>query len=93
VGSIACLGLLVLEPIAFAMSPSIVAITTAMRQNWAGAVLASVPQFVVVALCSRVAAAFTSELPAFITVVVVYMATLAIGFWADPARTATGERS
>ena len=35
----------------------------------------------------------TTEGMLFITVVVVYMATLAIGFWADPARTATGERS
>lgn len=92
VGSIACLGLLVLEPIAFAMSPSIVALTTSMRQNWAGAALASLPQFVVVALCSRVAARFTTELPAFITVVVVYIATLAVGFWADPARTVEHQR-
>lgn len=92
VGSIACLGLLVLEPIAFAMSPSIVALTTSMRQNWAGAALASLPQFVVVALCSRVAARFTGELPAFITVVIVYIATLAVGFWADPARTADHQR-
>ena len=89
VGSIACLGLLFLEPLAIYMSPSIVGITNSLRQNWAGAVIASLPQFVVVALCSRVAARFTREIPAFVVVVLVYMATLAVGFWADPGRTTT----
>jgi len=88
VGSIACLGLLLLEPLAIYMSPSIVGLTKAVRQNWAGAVLASLPQFVVVALCSRVAARLTREIPAFVVVVLVFMATLAVGFWADPGRTA-----
>jgi hypothetical protein len=86
VGSIASLGLLLIEPLAIYLSPSVVGLTTSMRQNWAGAVVASLPQFAVVALCSRVAARFTHELPAFIIVVIVYVATLAVGLWADPGR-------
>lgn len=86
VGSIASLGLLLIEPLAIYLSPSVVGLTTSMRQNWAGAVVASLPQFAVVALCSRVAARFTHELPAFIIVVIVYVSTLAVGLWADPGR-------
>ncbi len=79
VGGIACLGLLLLEPIAIAWNPSVVKFTTLLKRNWARAVLTSLPQFVVVALCSRVAARFTREVPALVVVVLVYGVTLAVG--------------
>lgn len=79
VGGVACLGLLVLEPIAMAMASEVVKLSSLFRRNWAGVVLAALPQFVIVALCSRVAARFTRELPALIAVVVVYVVALVVG--------------
>lgn len=78
VGSFACLGLLLLEPIAIAFNPALLRITTWFKHNWAGAMLAALPQFVVVALCSRVAARFTNEIPALAVVVLIYVATYAV---------------
>lgn len=79
VGGFACLGLLLMEPLTMAFRPEVVRIIGWIKRNWAGAVLASLPQFVVVALCSRVAARFTNELPALIVVAAVYGATIAVG--------------
>jgi len=79
VGGLACLGLLLMEPLTMAFRPEVVRIIGWIKRNWAGAVLASLPQFAVVALCSRVAARFTNELPALIVVAAVYGATIAVG--------------
>jgi hypothetical protein len=72
VGGFACLGLLLLEPIVMQLRPSIVRVTSWPRRDWKGAIVASVPQLVVVAVCSRIAARFTNELPALIIVAVIY---------------------
>lgn len=82
IGSAACLGLLLLEPVVIAFKASAVKLTTWFNHNAAGAVIASMPQFVVMVLCSRVAARFTEEIPAILVVLLVYVLTLALGFWA-----------
>lgn len=79
VGGMACLGLLLIEPVAVALRPRLFRLTTWLKRNWVGAVIASLPQLVVVAVCSRVAARFTNELPALVIVVLVYAASLAVG--------------
>lgn len=89
VGSLACLGLLLMEPVTMTFRPEVVRIIGWIKRNWAGAILASLPQFVVVALCSRVAARFTNELPALIVVVAVYATTIAVGI---SAASSDGER-
>lgn len=80
VGAIACLGLLILEPIIIAFKPRAMRVSRFVKRNWVGAILASVPQFMVVLICSRVAARFTSEVPALLIVAFVYAAVLVIGF-------------
>lgn len=79
VGSLACLGLLVIEPVTIKLKPRVVRLIGRIKRNWAGAVLASLPQFVVVALCSRVAARFTNEFPALVVVTAVFGATIVVG--------------
>jgi hypothetical protein len=80
IGSTACLGLLLLEPVVVWLKPSAIRLVTWVNRNWIGAVLASIPQFVVVVLCSRVAARFQTELPALIVVAITYALAIAAGF-------------
>jgi hypothetical protein len=84
VGSAACLGLLVLEPLVIALRPSAVALTTWVNRNALGAVVASLPQVFVVVLSSRVAARFTAHLPTVVVIVVVYAIVLIAGLRAGP---------
>jgi hypothetical protein len=84
VGSAACLGLLVLEPLVIALRPSAVALTTWVNRNALGAVVASLPQVFVMVLSSRVAARFTSHLPTVVVIVVVYAIVLIAGLRAGP---------
>jgi hypothetical protein len=88
VGSFACLGLLLLEPVAIVINPALLKITTWFKHDWAGAIIASIPQFIVVALCSRVAARFTNEIPALAVVALVYVATYAVASSAVTRRSA-----
>lgn len=81
-GSAACLGLLLLEPVMVRARPNTIRLVTWVRANWVGAIVASVPQFVVVVLCSRVAARFETQFPAILVVVIVYVITLVGGFYA-----------
>ena len=81
IGSAACLGLLLIEPVIVLTKPSAIRLVTWVRQNWVGAVLASVPQFVVVVLCSRVAARFQTELPAILIVALVFALASMGGFY------------
>ena len=80
VGASAGLGLLLLEPIVVAVNPLAAKVTTWMTGSSAGAVVASIPQFVVVVICSRVAARFTQESLALLLVIVAYGATVAVGW-------------
>ncbi|HSJ82175.1 MAG TPA: hypothetical protein VLA91_00010 [Acidimicrobiia bacterium] len=82
VGSAACLGLLVIEPVVLAFKPTAVKLTTWFNHTPAGAVLASLPHFLVMVVCSRVAARFTTFLPAILVVIGVYALALVTGFWA-----------
>jgi hypothetical protein len=92
-GSVACLGLLLLEPVIIAIQPMAVKLTTWFNQNAAGAVLASLPQFVIMVLCSRVAARFSVYLPAVIVIGVVFVGTIMLGvFGAEKAARAEEER-
>lgn len=92
VGGIAGLGLLLIEPVLIVVRPSVIRLTTWLKRNWVGAVLAAIPQFVLVAICSRVAARFTSVIPAIAVVIAVYVAVIAVGLSAvarDPEDTTT----
>jgi hypothetical protein len=77
VGSAACLGFLLLEPLIVALRPRAVDLMAGIRRNWLGAVLASIPQFVLVVICSRIAARFSVMLPAVIIILIAY--ALAVG--------------
>ncbi len=77
-GSAACFGFLILEPVIVALKPSAVRLTTWFNHTAAGAVIASLPQFLVVVLCSRVAARFSIFPPAIAIIVFVYAATIVI---------------
>jgi hypothetical protein len=79
IGSVACLGLLLLEPVIILLRPTAVKLTTWFSHNALGAVLASLPQFLIMVLCSRVAARFSSYLPAIIVVTFVYLTTVLVG--------------
>jgi len=81
IGSAACLGLLLLEPVIVRIRPSAIKLVTWVRQNWVGAMIASVPQFIVVVLCSRVAARFQTELPAVLVVALVFALASMAGFY------------
>jgi hypothetical protein len=82
IGSAACLGLLLIEPVVIALKPSAVKLTTWFNHTPAGAVLASLPQFLVMVVSSRVAARFSTFLPAIAVVAAVYLLTLVAGMWA-----------
>jgi hypothetical protein len=86
IGSAACLGLLLLEPAMVAAKPVLAHRYQAMRANWLGAVIASIPQFILVVVCSRVAARFETELPAILVVLFAYVVTFLVG-WVVASRT------
>jgi hypothetical protein len=79
IGSAACLGLLLLEPALVAVRPVLTRRYESLRRNWLGAVIASIPQFILVLICSRVAARFDTELPAILVVLFAYAVTLVLG--------------
>ncbi len=91
IGSAACLGLLLLEPLVILIKPSAVKLTTWFNHTPAGAVVASLPQILVMILCSRVAARFSVYLPAVIVVAAVYLLTVGIGLWAPERIIKAGE--
>jgi hypothetical protein len=82
IGSAACLGLLLLEPLVILIKPSAVKLTTWFNHTPAGAVVASLPQLLVIILCSRIAARFSVYLPAVLVVAAIYSLTLGVGLWA-----------
>jgi hypothetical protein len=45
-----------------------------------GALIASIPQFILVVICSRVAARLQTELPATLVVIMAYLVTFLIGW-------------
>ena len=53
-----------------------------IRRNWLGAVLASIPQFVLVVICSRIAARFSVMLPAVIIIFVAYALAVGVALYA-----------
>jgi hypothetical protein len=79
IGSAACLGLLLIEPAIVLVKPALTRRYEALRSNWLGAVVASIPQLILVLVCSRVAARFETELPAFVVVLVAYLVTFVVG--------------
>ncbi|MGH8952681.1 MAG: hypothetical protein ACRDX9_14830 [Acidimicrobiia bacterium] len=81
VGSAACLGFLLLEPILVRLRPALVDLRFRIRQNWLGAVLASIPQFVLVIICSRIAARFSVMLPALLVVAAGYALAIVFGLY------------
>jgi hypothetical protein len=72
IGSAACLGLLLLEPVLYALRPAVAVLWSGLRRNWFGAMVATLPQLVVVIICSRVAARFNNELPTILVVAAVF---------------------
>jgi len=79
VGSAAGLGLLLLEPIVVAIRPSAVRISRRIRRDWRGAVIASIPQIIVVLICSRIAARFTDVFRALAIVSLAFGVVIVIG--------------
>lgn len=77
IGSVACLGVLLIEPIFARFIPSVPSLTRWMTGSAAGAVVSSIPQFVMVVICARIAARFTEEAPAILVVVGGYAAMTA----------------
>jgi hypothetical protein len=82
VGSAACLGFLLLEPLIVALRPKALDLMAGIRRNWLGAVLASIPQFVLVVVCSRIAARFSAMLPAVIIILVAYALAIGVALYA-----------
>lgn len=82
IGSAACLGLLLLEPIIIAINPRAMRVSRWVRHNWLGALVASIPQFMLILICSRVAARFTNPFPALVVVAFAYGAVLVVGLQA-----------
>ena len=78
-GASACLGLLLLEPIIVLVRPAAAQLADRVRRNWLGAVLASIPQFILVIISSRIAARFSIMLPALLIVGVGYALALGAG--------------
>jgi hypothetical protein len=81
VGSAACLGFLLLEPLIVALRPKVMQLISGMRRNWLGAVLASIPQFVLVVICSRIAARFSVMLPAVLIIAAAYALAVGAGLY------------
>jgi hypothetical protein len=92
VGSAACLGFLLLEPVLVRWRPALLTIADRLRRNWLGAVQASIPQFILVVICSRIAARFSVMLPAILIVIVGYGLAVTAAWYAarktHPAETA-----
>jgi hypothetical protein len=80
IGSAACLGLLLIEPVIVAVRPALVRRYEARRANWLGAMIASIPQLILVLICSRIAARFEAELPAILVVLFAYLVTFFVGW-------------
>jgi hypothetical protein len=80
IGSAACLGLLIVEPAMIAARPALARRYDGLRANWLGAVIASIPQFILVVICSRVAARLQTELPATLVVLLAYLVTFLVGW-------------
>jgi len=80
-GSAACLGLLLLEPIIFRLHPGTANLVNRVKQNWLGAVVASIPQFMLVVICSRIAARFDNMLPAIVIILVGYLLAILSGVY------------
>jgi hypothetical protein len=83
IGSIACLGVLLIEPVLTATYPGIVKVTSWPSRDWKGALLASIPQLVIVAACSRLAARFSAVLPSVLVVIVIYAVTVFVAISAS----------
>ena len=81
VGSAACLGLLLLEPILVRLRPALADLSDRVRQNWLGAVLASIPQFLLVVICSRIAARFSVMVPAILIIAAGYALAIGVGLY------------
>jgi len=71
-----------LEPIIIAIHPRAMRVSRWVRHDWLGAVVASIPQFIVILICSRVAARFTSPFSALVVVAFAYSAVLVVGLQA-----------
>ena len=76
IGSAACLGLLLIEPVLMTVRPKVASLYTGLKRNWFGAVLATLPHLLVVILCSRIAARFQLELATILVVGIVYALTV-----------------
>lgn len=83
VGALACLGLMLIEPVMIEIHPAVVKLTSWPSRDWKGAIVASIPQVVVVAACSRIAARLTNAIPALLIVLLIYGATVAVAISAS----------
>lgn len=81
-GSAACLGYLLIEPLIVRLRPRAAELLSRVRRNWLGAVLASIPQFLLVIVCSRIAARFSIMLPAVLIVLAGYALAMGAAFYA-----------
>ena len=68
------------EPVIVAARPTLARRYEAMRANWVGAVIWSIPQFILVVICSRVAARLETELAATLVVLFAYVVTFVVGW-------------
>ncbi len=90
-GSAACLGLLLLEPIIFRIRPGVAVLINRVRQNWLGAIVASLPQFALVIICSRIAARFSIMLPALVIILIGYLLAIWLGVFIGSRNTEPSE--
>ena len=83
IGALACLGLVIVEPVAVRIKPRIASLAERLPSNPAAVLIAAVPQFVIVMAASRIAARTSSFTRATLVVVVVFGLSYAAMVWAS----------
>lgn len=86
IGAMACLGLLILEPIMVRVRPLLGSLPAWLHQTPEAAIMAAIPQMVLVFVASRVAGLMESVAAATITVVVLSVVFALLLLWTERSR-------
>lgn len=86
IGAIACLGFLVVEPVMVRLRPRLTGLADLINPTAEAAIWASVPQLILVYLCSRVAAHFASRVNATMVAGLAFISACLLLLWIDNTR-------
>jgi len=86
IGAMACLGFLVMEPLAVRMLPRLALLPRSLQTTAEAAVLAALPQAVLVFVSSRVAGPLDSVLQSFAVVTILFALSFLLLLWVDRNR-------